>query len=237
MVDRDGRKMTDEGRAEDGGGGDAGEDEIVVSVLGAMATPGAEAGELMVTLRTNHGDLELLLNPCPGETQCAIFIGTEGAEGVYSRLARELMVDGLTSLRIRPRVPGEFADGVIDVLAACSFLKGIGGEGAVVIGHSYAGAVAIKSGVLSPFVSGVAALAPQRFGTLRVESLGRPLLLIHGSHDQVLLPLASDDIYQRAQEPKQMVIIEGAGHSFRGEGERLYGLLREFILRCSRDAA
>ena len=227
--------MVDEGRAGgDEAGGEGAADEVVVSVLDATATPGADASELVVTLRTNHGDLELLLNPCPGETQCAIFIGTEGAEGVYSRLARELMAGGVTSLRIRPRVPGEFTDGVIDVLAACSFLKGVGGEGAVVVGHSYAGAVAIKSGVLSPFVSGVAALAPQRFGTQGVESLGKPLLLIHGSHDQVLLPLASDDIYQRAHEPKQMVIIEGAGHSFRGEGERLYALLHEFILRCSR---
>ncbi len=64
----------------------------------------------------------------------------------------------------------------------------------------------------------------------------KPLLLIHGSDDQVLLPLASDDVYQRAQEPKQMVIIEGAGHSFRGEGDRLYDLLSAFITQHVSDS-
>jgi hypothetical protein len=228
-----GNELADAGEP-DGGAADL-EAEVVVSILGVAATPGANAAEITITIQTNHGDLEVLLNPSAGETNCAIFIGTEGAEGVYSRLASGLVDQGLTSLRIRPRVPGEFSDGVIDVLAACSFLKGIGGETAIVIGHSYAGAVAVKSGVISPFICGVAALAPQRFGTQGVESLGKPLLLIHGSDDQVLPPLASDDIFQRAQGDKQMVIIDGAGHSFRDEGERLHELLKDFILRVVAD--
>lgn len=222
-----------------GGGSEADADEretdLVVSILGVVATPGSRADEVTVTLQTNHGDIEALLNPCEGGTNCVIFVGTEGAEGVYARLARELVERGLTSLRIRPRVPDEFTDGVIDVLAACSFLKGIGGEAAVVIGHSYAGAVAIRSGVISPFVCGVAALASQRFGTQGVEDLGKPLLLIHGSADQVLPPMASDDIFHRAQGDKQIVIIDGAGHSFRNQGERLHELLRAFVLRVAPD--
>ncbi len=210
--------------------------ELVVSIQGVTASLGDAPGQFVVTLQTNHGDLDAVFVPCEGKTGCVIFIGDEGAEGVYRRLSEDLVASGITSLRLRPRVPGEFTDGLIDTLAACSFLKGLGGESAVIVGHSYAGAVAVRAGTLSPFACAVAALAPQRYGTQGVEEMRKPLLLIHGSDDQVLLPLASDDVYQRAQEPKQMVIIEGAGHSFRGEGDRLYDLLSAFILRHVSDS-
>lgn len=210
--------------------------ELVVSIQGVTASLGDAPGQFVVTLQTNHGDLDAVFVPCEGKTGCVIFIGDEGAEGVYRRLSEDLVANGITSLRLRPRVPGEFTDGLIDTLAACSFLKGLGGESAVIVGHSYAGAVAVRAGTISPFACAVAALAPQRYGTQGVEEMRKPLLLIHGSDDQVLLPLASDDVYQRAQEPKQMVIIEGAGHSFRGEGDRLYDLLSAFITQHVSDS-
>lgn len=203
--------------------------DVVVSIEGVSAVPHDIAGQYVVTLHTNHGDLEAVLVPCEGRSGCVIFIGDEGAEGVYRLLSQQLVDAGVSSLRLRPRVGGELFDTIVDVMAGCSFLKGIGGASAVVVGHSYAGAVAIRSGLLSPFVCAVAALAPQLVGTQGVEELGKPLLLIHGSADQVLLPLASQDIYERARSPKQLVMVDGAGHGFTGEGERLMALLRDFI--------
>lgn len=47
-----------------------------------------------------------------------------------------------------------------------------------------------------------------------VSGFGRPLLLIHGTADDVVLPEDSDDAYEAAQEPKRLVRIEGEGHSF-----------------------
>ena len=205
------------------------ESEVVVSILGVTAQLGETPGQFVVTLQTNHGDLEAVFLPCEGKTGCLIFIGDEGAEGVYRQLSEDLVASGVTSLRIRPRVPGEFTDTLLDTLAACSFLKGLGGESAVIVGHSYAGAVAVRAGTISPFACAVAALAPQRYGTQGVEEMHKPLLLIHGADDDVLPPLASEDVFQRAQEPKQMVIIDDTGHSFAGKGERLYELLSRFI--------
>jgi fermentation-respiration switch protein FrsA (DUF1100 family) len=204
--------------------------EIVVSIQDVAAHPADVAGQYIVTLRTNHGDLEAVFVPCEGRPGCVVFVGDEGAQGAYRRVSEQLVADGVTSLRLRPRVPGEFSEGVIDVLAGCAFLKGLGGGSAVVVGHSYAGAVAIRSGTISPFVSAVAAIAPQRFGTQGVEAMAKPLLLIHGSEDQVLPPLASDDVYQRAQEPKRLVMVEGADHGFAGHGEELAALLYDYIV-------
>jgi pimeloyl-ACP methyl ester carboxylesterase len=204
--------------------------DVIVHIEGVSAQPTGEGERLEVSVETNHGPISALMDPCQGGTKCAIFVGLQGpAGGVYARLAADLVEAGVTSLRIEPRVSGELEDTVIDVLAACSLLKGLGGERAVIVGHSYAGAVAIKSGVLSPFATAVAALAPQRYGTQEVDRLGKPLLLIHGSDDTVLLPLASDDIYQRAQEPKKMVILEATGHRLLGVEDEVYTLLRDFI--------
>lgn len=47
-----------------------------------------------------------------------------------------------------------------------------------------------------------------------VSGLERPLLLIHGTCDDVVLPVDSDDAFEVAQEPKRLIRIEGEGHSF-----------------------
>ncbi|MDX1679958.1 MAG: alpha/beta fold hydrolase [Akkermansiaceae bacterium] len=53
-----------------------------------------------------------------------------------------------------------------------------------------------------------------------VGSLSQPLLLIHGTADDVVLPEDSKDAYEAATEPKRLVQVEGAGHSF---DEETYG--------------
>lgn len=214
----------------------ASDDDLVISILGVRARPSTDAPAVLeVQLATTRGDIEGWLHPCEGSTGCAIFVGgaAGGVDGpadrVYVRLAEALLEHGVTSLRVRYRQPGELLECVLDALAGCSFLKGIGGEGAVLVGHSFGGAVAIKAGGLSPFVRSVIALSSQRFGTQEVEGLGKPLLLIHGADDEVLLPAASEDIYARANEPKRLVILPGAGHGLRESAEEVYGLLHALI--------
>lgn len=117
----------------------------------------------------------------------------------------------------------------MDALAACSFLRGIGAESAVLVGHSFGGAVAIKAGALGALVTAVVGMSSQRFGTQDVETLGKPLLLVHGSRDEILDRAASDDIFERARDPKRLVILEGAGHGLRDAADEVYELLSEFI--------
>lgn len=44
--------------------------------------------------------------------------------------------------------------------------------------------------------------------------LRRPFLLVHGTADDVVLPEDSHDAFEAAAEPKQLVLIDGAEHSF-----------------------
>lgn len=50
------------------------------------------------------------------------------------------------------------------------------------------------------------------FDTIR--QLRQPLLLIHGTADDVVFPEDSIDAHEAANDPKQLVRIDGAGHSF-----------------------
>lgn len=45
----------------------------------------------------------------------------------------------------------------------------------------------------------------------------RPLLIIHGTQDDVVYLSSARELYERAGEPKQIMMIEGAGHRLRLE--------------------
>ena len=215
------------------GGGD--EEAYELRIKHVRARPTGEPGEVAVLLETSRGSLEGLLRPCEGRDGCAIYLGGASggvrgpARGVYERLSRELVTSGVTSLRLHYRQPGDLVECVLDALAGCSFLKGIGAGRVVLIGASFGGAVAIRAAGLAPLVTGVAALAPQRSGTEQVGALGKPLLLVHGDEDTVLDRAASDDIFARAREPKRLAILSGADHGLDSHADEVRDLLSEFV--------
>ena len=212
-----------------------GEEEYNLAIEGVALAPDGE-NEYRLVLRTSRGDIPGQFTVCEGETGAAILVsgaagGLDGpADGIYARLAEALRTKRVSSLRLHYRQPGELEECVLDVLGALSFLKGIGAERVVLVGHSFGGAVAIRAGVLSPLVSGVAALSSQLHGARDVEQLApRPLLLVHGMEDQVLEATASETIYEWAAEPKRIVLYAGAGHSLVQCQPELYDLLTSWI--------
>ncbi len=211
------------------------EDELNLSIEGVALAPEGE-GEYRLILRTSRGDIPGQFTVCEGETGAAVMVGGASggldgpAGGVYARLAGALRDRRVSTLRLHYRHPGELEECVLDVLGALSFLKGIGAERAVVVGHSFGGAVAIRAGVLSPMVVGVVAMSSQLHGARDVAQLSpRPLLLVHGMDDQVLEATASETIYQWAQEPKRIVLYAGAGHALHQCRDELEALLTAWI--------
>ena len=140
--------------------------------------------------------------------------GFSGPAGtVYADLAGALAEKGIASMRLHYRRPNDLEECVMDVLLAVSWWKAQGVERTVIGGHSFGGAVAISAAGLIPEIVGAIGLASQTAGTELVEHMrDKPLLLLHGDSDPILPAICSENIYARASEPKELVILPGCGH-------------------------
>ena len=205
-------------------------DDLQLSLLNVSGEEGPEPGSLRLFLDTTRGRINAIGHPVEGGTGAIVCSGMVGpAGGVYGRLPTLLRPYGITVLRLAERVPSNLEECVLDVLAGCSFLQGVGAEGIVVLGHSFGGAVAVGAGGLHPLVKGIVAMSSQLHGTRKVHLHHVPLLLVHGGSDGVLHYDASEDIYARANDPKRLELYEEAGHSLMGIEDRLDALLTEWI--------
>ena len=212
------------------------DDDLILEVRSVAAEPLPE-GRYRIGIQTSRGEIPGILHPCEGSQGAVILVcgaigGFDGpAEGIYASLSDALVQEGLTSLRLNYRLPNQMEECALDVLGAVSFLKGVGAAGVALVGHSFGGAVVIAAGSLSPTVKAVVALSSQTLGATGAGRLTpRPLLLVHGEKDTRLLPKCSERIYEWAQEPKELVIIPGAGHGLRECKQELFDLLKGWLV-------
>lgn len=172
----------------------------------------------LVRLVTSRGHILGRLHPARGEAAVLWVFGAGGglggpAGGVYTRLADRLRPEGVTSLELDYRRPGELQNCLADALLAIEWLGSLGARRVVLVGHSFGGAVAIAAGAASDRVAAVAALSSQTAGTADVDLLApRPLLLIHGEADEVLPADCSLDLHARAGEPRELILYPGCRH-------------------------
>jgi alpha/beta superfamily hydrolase len=219
-----------------------GSGDLELAIQG-VAVDQKEHGVLTVALSTTRGQIDALYHPAEGEGGALVCVGgalggyNGPAKKIYERLGRALSAQGISTLRVNYRQPGEFVESVLDVLGALSFLKGVGAQRVVLVGHSFGGAVVIKAGELSPLVSGVISLSPQLYGTREVERLGRPLLLVHGLRDDILSAECSKDIYERALEPKEVVLLEESDHLLEHDAEKVFELVKHWVIERTRNLA
>ena len=189
-----------------------------------------------VVINTTEGKIECILHLADGDCAviwvCGALGGTDGPSfGIFRILSEKLVDDGLTSLRLNYRLPGDFDECVLDVLTGVDYLKSRGKNKIVLVGHSFGGAVVIEAGVMSPDVKAVVGLSSQTYGVKQVAELSpRPLLLIHGERDRNLSVRCSQYIYEWAREPKELVIYKNNGHFLRESHKELQAKLKEWIL-------
>lgn len=86
-----------------------------------------------------------------------------------------------------------------------------GAERVVVMGHSFGGAVAIRTAVVMPVsVVGVVTFATQSAGCEVAAALaGRPLLLFHGDRDELLPPESSHMVQAIAGAGEVVMLQDG----------------------------
>jgi uncharacterized protein len=135
------------------------------------------------------------------------------AEGLYHWLGTELAPEGIGTVRVGYRKPNDLSRCVHDVAAACDLASRAGGRRFVVMGHSFGGAVAVQAGVvLGEHCAGIVGLATQSAGCELASELGdTPLLLLHGTDDEILPPETSG-VVQMLAGHGEVVLLPGTGH-------------------------
>ena len=193
------------------------------------------AGEGLV-LRTTRGDIPAILHAAPESTHAVVWVcGARGgfggpASGLYAELSQEFTGQGITSLRMDYRQPNNIQECALDLLAGVNFLRATGYGPAVVVGHSFGGAVVIAGAAFSDHVAGVVSLSPQTYGAQGAGMLSpTPLLVVHGKADTRLPFSCAVAIHDWAKEPRELVLYEGAEHRLDECRHELMDLLREWI--------
>ncbi|MEY2464945.1 MAG: hypothetical protein QOH64_3083 [Acidimicrobiaceae bacterium] len=153
------------------------------------------------------------------------------AGGLYHELGGALAEQGIQTLRVAYRQPNDLARCVHDVAAVTELACRNGGRRAVVLGHSFGGAVAVQTGIaLHEVVCGVVTFATQSAGCETADRLAPelPFLLFHGDRDE-LLPADCSFIVREIAGHGDVVVLPGAGHLMADEGPALLTRLLEWI--------
>jgi alpha/beta superfamily hydrolase len=195
-----------------------------------------DIGQTRVILRNTKGNIECIYHRAEGAAGVIWVSGSLGgldgpSFGIFQTLGTTLVNYGISSLRLDYRLPGDFDQCVYDVLVGVSFFKQNGVDNIALVGHSFGGAVVIMAATMDTDVKVVVGLSSQTYGTDRVNELSpKPLLLIHGERDRNLPVRSSWHIFERAEEPKEIVIYKGSGHFLRECHQELYELLERWLI-------
>ena len=133
--------------------------------------------------------------------------------GLYQRLGDRWAERGVEFVRVGYREPNNLDLCAHDLACGVELARDAGAERIVVMGHSFGGAVAIRTAVIMPVsVVGVVTFATQSAGCEVAGALdGRPLLLFHGDRDELLPPEASHVVAAIAGHG-DVEILPGDGH-------------------------
>ena len=196
----------------------------------------------VVKLQTSHQEkIDCRYYACKDTKKAVIYVGGVGggwdspARDLYSKLSRSLLSNGISSLRIRYRYPTDLNDCVIDVIAGVKFLEYNNIQSIGLVGHSLGGAVVIKAAAASPnIVRTVVTLSTQSYGAAEdISKLGQKrcsILLIHGTDDDVLPSMCSSYVYNKASNPKHIILFEGAKHGLDEAANEVYRSIYQWLL-------
>lgn len=152
------------------------------------------------------------------------------ADGLYHDLGVRFAAQGIATIRVGYRKPNDLARCVHDMAAAADLAGRRGARRFVTMGHSFGGAVAIQTGaVLGTHCRGVVTLSTQSAGCEVASELGEtPLLLFHGTADEILPPETSA-VVQMLAGHGEIVVLPDTGHLLTEASEEIRDRLDEWI--------
>jgi hypothetical protein len=191
-----------------------------------------------ITIPTERGSVEARIFDAGPTKSGAIFVGSEAggysspANGLYGRLGSELSHSGITSSWVRYRDAHDVIEAAYDVRAAIRMLTGRGIARIGLVGHSFGGAVVITAAETAREVKALVTLATQGYGTDPIAYMvPRPILLVHGTADELVPPTSSVETFRLAREPKELRLLDGATHGLDESSGTVHLLVRSWLER------
>ncbi len=150
--------------------------------------------------------------------------------GLYQELGERWSGRGVSVLRVGYRDPNNLDLCAHDLACGVELARDAGAARVVLLGHSFGGAVAIRTAVVMPrSVVGVVTFATQSAGCEVAGALaGRPLLLFHGERDE-LLPPESSRVVRAIAGAGDVVMLPGDGHLLSESHDVLVERLDEWL--------
>jgi pimeloyl-ACP methyl ester carboxylesterase len=193
------------------------------------------------TLNTSDGEISYRYYPAAGDRVAVVLAGGAGggydspAEGLYPFLAKQLQKRGIPVFRIEFKDAPNFKRDIFDLTELLKHLQQESYKFAIPVGHSKGGGVVVQVAVqYSGFVKGIITLSTQKAGAQDISMLPKEIkiLMIHGLNDEKISPKATLDTYQKAKNPKQILLYEGADHNLVAAKNDLKQQLLEWLLQC-----
>ena len=209
---------------------------IEIDSISAGPAIEGEVSAKSIVLNSSVGKIECLYHTVSTKQHAVVWVwGYAGgyggpADNLYQSMGEDLVSEGIASLRVHYREPGNLEEAILDTIAAAQFLSDEGYTNIALVGLSFGGAVVISAAPQAPNVIAVIGLASQTYGATGAAAIApRKLLLVHGTNDQRLNCYCSEQIYLWAQKPKELVLYPGAGHGLREVKTELRQLLHGWL--------
>ncbi len=188
------------------------DNNVVIGIQQSWLQPLAE-DVYEVTLQSNRGLCQAILTVAQGKPGVVLWIPGQGenlngpAGGVYAELAPEFKAADISSLRMGYRDPSSLVESTLDVFMWLCFLKGVGAKKAVLVGNALGATAAIPATIVDPMVQALGVISSQEEGTEMIGQVApKPVLIMHGEQDPRVPVDMARIIFQRANEPKELII-------------------------------
>lgn len=191
-----------------------------------------------LAIPTEHGPIEARLFDAGSTKSGAIFVGANAgvfdspANGLYARLGADLSRGGISCLWIRGREPDDMSCATEGLRSAVGALLARGIARIGLVGHAFGGATVLRAAEAVREVRAVVALSIEIAGAeAMTRTASRPILFVHGTADERVAPSVSLDLYRLAREPKEIRLIDGAGHALDESPGTVHLLVRAWLER------
>jgi dienelactone hydrolase len=197
----------------------------------------------IVQLHCPRGKVETHYYPVIGGKRAVVFVGGVGerqdspAANVYPMLCEDMQHRRIAALRIKTRVSSDPSEMLYDLRLGIRFLESEGRSPVALIGFASGAIAAVRAALAEPSVTAVAMLSTiMGTGNEPIEQL-RPdckLLMIHGGRDAYSSVQEAKNLYEKAHDPKELLILPRNTHTLNENSTEVNLRLRDWLLGWTR---